>query len=428
METEISMRFTYDHSGITDEVRKETHTRLSTLIDHLSKLPSTYQSPESTLTLPLDGAMREAIRALLEKIGIGSVKYIAVFGIGGSSAGAKAVYDALRTQQTPRMLFFETTDVRATRSFLSEITSQAKSADELLLVIVSKMGETLETIADAECVISELHPHFPEIESRIVVISNSGSPLLLAAEKRHLHTYALAPAVRGRYSIFSPAGLIPLAAAGFDVEALCGGAREMNERCLSTTSKDNPAAESAGFLSYWYKQGLKIHDLFYFGPELRSLGFWSRQILAESIGKDGIGITPTVSIGSTDLHSTAQLHLGGGGGMTVLFVDRERVDESLRVPRERLFPDLVPYLSGKSLSELMQVLRDAAVSAYAAKKVPLIGVSLGAVTERELGMYLQWKMIETIFLAELLGVDPFTEPDVASYKEHAREVLQDAHE
>src|SRR5690606_20153310 len=147
----------------------------------------------------------------------------------------------------------------------------------------------------------------------------------------------------------------PLAAAGLDVREICRGAREMRDFILGGAGE--PAVSSALFLAHHSKRGYNIHDTFLFDPKLEKLGGWYRQLLGESIGKREnrkgedvrTGITPTVSIGSRDLHSVGQLALDGPKDkMTTFVVGGAKKGDPLRVPQSGLFSASVPEVGGKS--------------------------------------------------------------------------------
>jgi glucose-6-phosphate isomerase len=234
--------------------------------------------------------------------------------------------------------------------------------------------------------------------------------------------------VGGRYSVLAAVGLLPLLSVGLNVESLRQGARDILDQCLG---KDNVAAKSAAALASNLKAGKHINDNFFFHPELESLGKWYRQLMGESVGKQQdrsgktvhTGITPTVSHGSTDLHSVGQLYLGGPKDKFTTFVSTTHSSE-LNVPTERVWPDLVPMITGKSATKIMAAILDGTKVAYGKAKLPYMEVVLDGLDEHSIGSYLQFKMLEMMYLGELLHVNPFDQPNVESYKIETKRLLQ----
>jgi glucose-6-phosphate isomerase len=159
-----------------------------------------------------------------------------------------------------------------------------------------------------------------------------------------------------------------------------------------------------------------------FSTDLESLGKWYRQLMAESIGKKGIGLTPTVSIGSTDLHSMVQLYLGGPKDKLTNFVSAH-FNTELKVPYYPEYNELVPHLQKKELNHIMHAILYGTKAAYKKHKRPFTETRLDGKNAYAIGAYLQLKMTEIIMLAHLFKVNPFDEPEVESYKKETRHVL-----
>jgi glucose-6-phosphate isomerase len=238
--------------------------------------------------------------------------------------------------------------------------------------------------------------------------------------------------VGGRYSVFSPAGLFPLGLLGINIERLLDGARSMRDTCININVEENPAAISAALQYLHYMSGKNISDLFLFANALESLGKWCRQLMAESLGKEfnkkgetvNIGITPVISIGSTDLHSMAQLYLGGPNDKFTMFLSVENSNSQVKLPNLREYSKLVNGIQGKSLESIMSAIMEGTKAAFRKGKRPFMEVKLPCKSEYYIGQFLQFKMIETIYLGFLLGVNPFDQPNVESYKEETRKILQ----
>lgn len=420
------MRFSFEHSGLSEDEYKESANFLASYAADLSEIASSgaYAKPESSVCLPGDGAVLNLVEdAYGEKVSK-TLKYVIVIGIGGSNLGTKAVYNALWKNDGPQIIFLDIPDSKMVKLSAEYISQNAASPDNILINVISKSGHTIETIACAEYFINELKKKFTDVEKRTVVITDENSELWEIAKGRDIYVLPIPKSIGGRYSVFSTVGLFPLKAAGFNISAFREGALEIRSKCFSPEPGNNPAIMGASFLVSWYKKGKIIHDSFFFNPGLESLGKWYRQLLSESVGKSEFaGITPTVSIGSADLHSVGQLYLGGPKDKTTQFVESEGGEYEAEIPKDRIFQNLSKALDGKSFKNIGKAILGGVKISYEKRGLPFIEVSLGKITEKELGAYMQWKMIETMYVAKLLGVNAFDQPNVESYKNETDRIL-----
>jgi glucose-6-phosphate isomerase len=422
-----------NHSHVTVD---ETVAGLADYTEHLLQVrkDGAYDAPESSLNLPDDNALLEAVQFVAQEKMTTNLKYSIVVGIGGSNLGTKAVYDALlgyrdtlEPQRFPKMLFAETTDPEWLTS-IAGLVAGLSSKDEVLVTVISKSGGTAETLANFEIIADALRQKFGDVYDRFVAITDEGSKLWQAAEQQAITCVAIPAQVGGRYSVFSAVGLFPLATVGVDITKLRAGAQNLLNHCLGEHSY---AAESASVLALQLRQGRTINDNFFFHPELESLGKWYRQLMGESVGKmhdinGGIvhtGITPTVSLGSTDLHSVGQLYLGGPKDKLTTFV-ASRQSAVIRVPQDRVFADLVPMIEGKTAGDIMEAILEGVQVAYQKAELPYMEVVLDDIDEESIGAYLQFKMLEMMYLGKLLNVNSFDQPNVEAYKIETKRILE----
>lgn len=425
-----------EHSSYEKEVFVSYRDTLKNASDD-----SSYSHEESSLYLPYDNALMALVKESVgEKIKNKLPKYVVVIGIGGSNLGTKAVYDALyghydvldTKNERPKMLFLDTTDSVLMTKSLELLKKEVESQDDILIFIISKSGGTTETLVNAEILLDALMPSLPDIFSRTVVISDKDLALFVQANTQGITTLSIPSMVGGRYSVFTAASLAPLYACGVNVDLLVEGARDMEDVCLSLETHENPAFLSAQALFSNLKTGHTIHDTFIFVPALESLGKWYRQLLGESIGKEKnrddkivqIGITPTVSIGSTDLHSVGQLYLGGPRDKITTFLSLEHESIDMTLPQTLVFPGVLPMIHNKTTADVTRAILSGVKESYRAKGVPFISVVLDDVSERTLGAFFQWKMLEVMLLGKLLTVNPFDQPSVESYKIETKKILQ----
>jgi len=435
------MELLYQKTALVSQ--KELQKTAVKLVPYIQKLrrvlkEDKYTVPESSINLPSDKKQLREVLEMKKKMVSRKLKYIIVIGIGGSNLGTKAVYDAmysysdvLAPRRFPKMFFADTTDPEFLQALCRFIELEIKHPEEVMMNIVTKSGTTIETVTNLEIILVAFRKKIKEIEKRIVVTTDRGSKLWKAAAGKKIKLLAVQPVVGGRYSIFSSVGLFPLAACGFNVSEFCAGAVKMGGKCLNSQPLKNPAAVSASLLFLNLKNCKVINDNFLFSPELESAGKWYRQLMGESMGKekdlDGktvhAGITPTVSIGSTDLHSVGQLYLGGPADKFTSFIYSSKISSKIKLPEKFFFPGLVNELKGKTAGEIMDAILRGVKIAYSNKKLPYMEIVLDGISLHSLGEWFQYKMLEIMYLGMLMNVNPFDQPNVEAYKKETRRIL-----
>ena len=433
------IEFSFEDAMIPQQRILETAERLRPMLGNMvNAISEGYESDLASLCLPDDrlilGKVRQAIRENLQL----KPAYLIVVGIGGSNLGAIAVQEAilgkLHNQLTAstKVLYADTVDSDGINNIITLIKPVLERGGNIVLNVVSKSGTTTETIANAEVLIDLLRRHKKDYKNCITVTSDKGSELWNIAVKEGFNVLEIPKKVGGRYSVFSSVGLFPLGLLGIDIERLLDGAKFMKATCIDTSIEKNPAAIGAAIQYLHYESGKNISDLFLFANDLESLGKWCRQLMAESLGKEfnkkgetvNLGITPDISIGSTDLHSMAQLYLGGPYDKFTTFLSVKNSNSHINVPTLKEYSKLVYGIQGKSLESIMSAIMEGTKAAFRKGKRPFMEIKLPCKSEYSIGQFLQFKMIETIYLGYLLGVNPFNQPSVESYKEETRKLLQ----
>ncbi len=398
-----------------------------------------WHAPQASLLAPSDDVAAQGTYAVADALKHDALEHVFLAGIGGSNLGTKAILDALghhyATLATlrPHVHFLDTTDPSLLAHARTRIAA-LPAPESVAVIIISKSGGTTETLFNAEVVLAALRERFGEAATtRVAVVSEPDSALSREARERGFHTVAHPPEIGGRYSVFTAVGLLPLALVGIDVEALRAGAREARARGLEDSDR-NDARASAVCLFAHYDRGLSIHDTFVFAPQLHSLGLWYRQLMGESVGKEcdreGVvvhaGMTPTVSVGSTDLHSVGQLYLAGPRDKVTTFVSIAAPRDTVSTPEERVFPSLVPMINGHDAAEVTRAILEGTKAAYRAHERPYMELIVPQLDAHSLGQVLQLKMLEMMYLAELMQVNAFDQPNVESYKVETKRSLEGA--
>ena len=399
---------------------------------------STLDNPHASVNAPTDTTTIEAVKQLVTTYAEDTLRYIFVVGIGGSNLGTKAIYDALygytnnSTNDRPVMIFLDTNNDAHLTYYLETVVPTLQDSKEYVVVPVSKSGGTTETIMNTELLVAALQKSDVYAPERVVAITDAESALDTGAAAAGWQRLHIPDQVGGRYSVLTAVGLFPLALVGVDIDELLHGAIDMRGFCLLPEVAHNPAAQSASFLSLARESGHIIHDSFFFHTELESMGKWYRQLTGESIGKEKnihgdtvhTGFTPTVSIGSTDLHSVGQLYLGGPQDKVTSFIYSSDTSAVHQMPTDRVLPDVVSMIAGASSHDVRTAIIAGTQVAYQKQQLPYMEIEFAKISAYELGAFMQYKMLEMMYLGALLEVNPFDQPNVESYKIETKQLLE----
>lgn len=411
------------------------------LLPELERIKTTlkhgYETEYASFNLVQDRDLVKTVAAAAHEKKKLSLSSIVLIGIGGSNLGTMAAQEAVLgtlynlCANCIKIFYAHTIDSDYIAEILMHVERDLKQGGNVLLNVVTKSGTTTETIANFEVFLELLKRYRPDYAKYIVATTDKNSPLWHLAQNNHWTVLEVPKNVGGRYSVFSAVGLFPLALLGVDIEQLRDGARTLLQGCLDQSIEHNPAALSALIKYIHYQQKITINDLFLFSVSLESIGKWYRQLMGESIGKEyakngqkvEVGITPTVSIGSTDLHSVGQLYLAGPSDKFTTFVTLEKMHTKLAVPNFPEFNDCVPHIQQKPLAHIMDAIVRGTKQAYQQKQRPFCSLILSEKSPFMIGQFLQLFMCEMVYLAYLLEVNPFDQPGVELYKQQTREIL-----
>ncbi|KXK26891.1 MAG: Glucose-6-phosphate isomerase [candidate division WS6 bacterium OLB20] len=435
------LTFSYDAAGFGQSDMQSEADRIRPYIDHIADVAKTgdYGADEASVVLPADDDLMSTIGVAVDALVSEDLRWIVVIGIGGSNLGTMAVYEALRGKEynmraeaAPKMFFLDTTSSKRFELLRSIIAEEIEAPEQIVVNAISKSGGTTETIAALEAVMAELTAKFgKEVKDRVVLTTGKDSKFWNHGKKLGMQLLPIPDKVGGRYSVLSAVGLFPLMLAGIFTEDLRDGALAMRNRALGSDIAQNPALASAALTYLHLKAGRSISNSFFFNPEFEAVGKWYRQLMGESVGKqfdlDGnevrTGITPIVAIGSTDLHSMAQLFYGGPDDKFTTLVYAPESKDLVRIPAEPMFP-LVDGIAGKSFADVMDAIYGGVAASYKAGSLPFAEVHLPRVSPYHVGEYLQFKMLEMMYLAKLMNVNAFDQPNVEDYKVETKKLLE----
>ncbi|PLY03437.1 MAG: glucose-6-phosphate isomerase [Desulfuromonas sp.] len=379
-------------------------------------------------TLPGDQSQLEQMLAAGERLAA-SCRNLLVLGIGGSALGTTALFRALADLQhnlnppegRPRLFVLDNVDPVGIHALLAQIDPA-----ETRCLVISKSGSTVETMSQFLLLRSWLEEGLGSAfrEQLIFITDPHKGGLRQLAEQEGVEAYAIPDGVGGRFSVFTPVGLLPLAAVGVDISGLLAGAEGLKERLLSPALADNPAYLNAVLQFLAYGKGLRTTVMMAYSDQLRDVADWFRQLWAESLGKkyslDGkvvhAGPTPVNALGTTDQHSQVQLYMEGPFDKTVTLLAPECFAHELELTGWAAAPQL-DYLQGKSLGQLMRCEQQATAVALAKNRRSNCTLTIPEVSPESLGQLLFMFEVQTVFAGGLFGVDPLDQPGVEEGKE-----------
>lgn len=357
---------------------------------------------------------------------------IVVIGIGGSYVGAKSILASLepfyptKENQYPELIF-------AGNYLSGEVSQQLLDylQDRSIgLIVVSKSGNTLEPFIAFSLLEKLLYERYGKEEAckRIVVITDPEKGALREiATTRGYTSLAIPSSIGGRFSVLSPAGLLPACLRGLDITALMEGAVAMEREllCKKLGAIDNPAIRYAASRQFLYQhQGKKIELFTSFDPYLSNLGEWWKQLFAESEGKEGKGIFVSTATFTTDLHSVGQWIQQGERTIFETILSTKSSTCDLLVPAIDAKDTSHHYLSGMDLSHIERSAEKGTIEAHVAGGVPVIQIRIPSRKDFYIGALLYFFELAVAISGSLMEINPFDQPGVEAYKNRMYSLLK----
>ena len=351
---------------------------------------------------------------------------LVVIGIGGSYLGAKAALrllehsfrDLLPPSGRPLQVVFAGQNMSST--YLSELL-EVLDHHEVALNVISKSGTTTEPALAFRVLRSYMERRYGAAEAarRIYATTDAKRGALYAlAKDAGYQRFVIPDDVGGRYSVLTPVGLLPIAAAGADIEALAKGARRAQNELSATDVFLNPAYHYAALRKILLQKGKLVELFVNYEPGFHDFGEWWKQLYGESEGKDHTGIFPAAADFSTDLHSLGQFVQEGSRLLfeTVLKVQKPR--RSLAIAREQDDGDGLNYLAGRALEAVNDTALAATALAHTDGGVPNIVLEVEKMDAEALGYLFYFFEKSCAVSGYLLGINPFDQPGVEAYKKN----------
>lgn len=434
--------FEINHKEIsqTDDQALSAHIKsLSEYRDSLQRVAESdsYNEPESALRLPSDDELMETVvRSVSEMTRQHNPKVVLVVGMGGSVRGTRAVYNLVADETDAEMIFVNSVTPHQINRAVKGIARVTDQPSDFAICSVSKSGTTTETIANTNILIDELASVYSrgEVIDRLLAITSSGSQLEELADEHGFSTINLPDQVGGRFSVLSAVGLTPLLLAGLDIRQLRAGAESMRDACLSGRPTSDPAAALSAILYDHSESSRRILNHFFFNQQARGLGDWSAQLFAESLGKSTnrkgepvfSGLYPTTTIGPDDLHSLFQLQMGGPKNFFSIII-RERNSDSGDLSENvggDFLVNKLKHIEGKSLGQIRAALGKAVTEAFREAGRPFVDITVPEFTLERIGQFLLLEELVVMYLGDLMDINAFNQPQVETYKDTTRELLE----
>ncbi|MBS0010211.1 MAG: glucose-6-phosphate isomerase [Bacteroidales bacterium] len=353
-----------------------------------------------------------------------------VIGIGGSYLGSKAIIESLDACQAQDdrkakhdVLF---AGHNLSENYHSKLMA-ALSGKAFNIIVISKSGTTTEPAIAFRILRKQLEDKMSgeKIKKYIVAISDCDrGALRKLADREAWDSFIVPDDVGGRYSVLTPAGLLPIAVAGYDIMEFIRGSSEMAKETRDNNKPGtNPALIYASIRNLLYDNGKSVEILVNYEPGLHYLAEWWKQLFGESEGKEGRGIFPAAADLTRDLHSLGQYIQDGSRILFETVLSVAASDHEVVIPSDDDNFDNFNYIAGKRLSELNEKAEEGTIMAHVFGGVPVIKINIPRINERYLGQLLYFFEISCALSAYILGVNPFDQPGVEAYKRNMLKLL-----
>ncbi|MDR3641790.1 MAG: glucose-6-phosphate isomerase [Humidesulfovibrio sp.] len=377
------------------------------------------------LALPFLNALANDL-AELERAYLPRFEHMLLLGIGGSALGARALQKAFAPGQDlpghagKSLWIMDNVDASTLEAHLSRLP-----AEKTLVYVVSKSGDTIETIGQYFLVKQWLKNALPGAWKDHLLLNTDEKKGYLRQEAAQfgIRTLPVPDNLGGRYSAISAVGLVPAAFLGMDWRALARGFKSvaaplaepgLDARKLAV----HPSFEFAVWAKALMDAGYSELITFFYIPQWASFADWFTQLWAESLGKDGQGSQPIPAVGVTDQHSVNQMFLDGPRNKACLFVERAEGPAGLPFPAD--MPEIFDYLQGKRFGELLPAEALGTRMALCQSEVPLLALRLGADDAERAGKMMALLGAATLLTGWLMGINPVDQPAVELGKRLAK--------
>lgn len=362
----------------------------------------------------------ERIKKAAEKIKSNS-EILIVIGIGGSYLGARAAIDLLKSpfynnlsKDTPD-IYFVGNNISPT--YLNQVISLCEGKD-FSVNVISKSGTTTEPALAFRIFRDMVEKKYGKdgAKDRIFCTTDkSRGTLKQLADTEGYETFVIADDVGGRFSVLTAVGLLPIAVAGCDIDAIMDGAKKAQEELMADFD-NNDCYKYTAIRNIFYRKGKSVELLVSYDPNFAMMAEWYKQLFGESEGKDGKGLFPSSVIFSTDLHSMGQFIQDGSRIMFETVVDIKNVQQDLFLKNDEQNLDGLNFLTNQNMSVVNRKAFEGTILAHTEGGVPNLVLELEDTKEFSFGYMVYFFEKACAVSGYMLGVNPFNQPGVESYK------------
>ena len=377
------------------------------------------------VTLPQDYDKEEfaRIKAAAKKVQSNSDVFV-VIGIGGSYLGARAAIEFLKSDKyndlrkdTPAIYF---TGNSISSTALAELVEICEGKD-VSINMISKSGTTTEPAIAFRVFRELLEKKYGKEGAReriFCTTDKAKGTLKQLADKEGYETFVVPDDVGGRYSVLTAVGLLPIAVAGADIDALMAGAAKAMELYNTPSLEENDCYKYAAIRNILYNKGKSTEIMVSYEPCYAMMNEWWKQLFGESEGKDNKGLFPASVIFSTDLHSLGQYIQDGRRTLfeTVVLIDEPK--HQIALGNDPTDVDGLNYLEGRTMAFINEKAFEGTVLAHNDGGVPNVVIHASDFSEDTLGQLIYFFEKACAISGYLLGVNPFNQPGVESYKKN----------
>ncbi len=415
---EFSLQWPGDQE-ISSEIMKQVQSNYENLL--ASQVPGNDYLGWLDWPLEVESQLLERIEGRAKKIREEAELYVST-GIGGSYLGARAVIEALRPygelkDNKPEIVWAGQNISGTYHAALLESMEQKDTH----INVISKSGTTTETALAFRLLRQALEDKYGSREAsrRITVTTSQDSGALAsAAAEKGYEKFVIPEDVGGRFSVFTPVGLLPIAVAGIDIRDFLAGAAELAEKYRKDFEAARLPVRYAAARNQFYSDGGRVELFASFFPEFSRVGAWWQQLFGESEGKEGKGLYPATVDFTTDLHSLGQYIQDGPRHLLETLLSVKEPKQPLQVPATGEDEDGLETLAGRSFADINRQAEAGTRAAHLEGGVSVIDIKLQKLDPHNLGALLYFFMFSCALSALTLGVNPFDQPGVEAYKKN----------
>lgn len=367
----------------------------------------------------------EEIKIAAQYINNNSDAFI-LLGIGGSYLGARASIEAIRgnfhNELCKPQIYYAGQNLSGT--YLKKLIEVVKTK-EVSVIVVSKSGTTLETALAFRIIRDMMNEKYKEeSKNRIFVVTDEKKGALKSLSELYGYkAFKIPDDIGGRYSVITPVGLLPMAAAGLDTGKFVEGLRDAAKEYQIADFENNICCQYAAARNILNRRGKEVEILVGYEPSNISIAEWWKQLFGESEGKNEQGIFPASLNFTTDLHSMGQFVQEGKKIIFETTIVTEHSKDDIVVPADSNDFDKLNYLSGKSFEYINHKAFEGTFMAHNEGNVPGIIIKIPEMNEFYLGKLFYFFMMTCAISGYINGIDPFTQPGVENYKKNMFKLL-----